>query len=102
VIERAFSWRGTFRISVQKSARVGQELSAADFVVAARDEGEGFNVSDMLFNEDAGGEGVGGVGGEDGDGALEDDDAVVEVLVDKMDGAASELDSVVEGLLLGM
>ena len=37
----------------------------------------------------------------DGDGALEDDDAVVQVLVDKMHGAAGYFDAVIEGLLLG-
>ena len=36
-----------------------------------------------------------------GDGALEDDGAVVELLVDEMDGAAGKLDAEVEGLGLG-
>ena len=38
------------------------------------------------------------VGGKDGDGALQDDGAVVELLVDEMDGAAGDLDAVFEGL----
>ena len=54
----------------------------------------------MLLLEDARGEGFGGVVVEDGDGVLQDDDAVVYGLVDKVDGAAGDLGSVVEGLML--
>ena len=56
----------------------------------------------MLLLEDAGGEGFGGVGVEDGDGVLQDDDAVVYGLVDEVDGAAGDFRSVVEGLVLGV
>jgi hypothetical protein len=52
----------------------------------------------VLLGEDAGGEGVGVVGGEHGDGALQQDHAVVQVLIDKMDGASGQLDAVIEGL----
>ena len=56
----------------------------------------------MLFDEDALGEGVGVVRIEDGDCALEDDGAVIEALVDEVDGAAGDFDSVIERLLLGV
>ena len=56
----------------------------------------------MFLFEDASGEGFGGVGVEDGDGFLEDDDAVVYGLVDEVDGATGDLGSVVEGLVLGV
>ena len=56
----------------------------------------------MLLLEDAGGEGFWRVGVEDGDGLLEDDDAVVYGLVDEVDGAAGDPGSVVEGLVLGV
>lgn len=71
-----------------------------DLIVAAGDVGDGFGVGDVLFDEDALGEGVRVVGFEDGYGALEDDGAVIEVLVDEVDGAAGDFYSVVEGLLL--
>jgi hypothetical protein len=54
----------------------------------------------VLLLEDAGREGVCVVAFEDGDGFLQDDDAVVELLVDEVDGAAGDLDAVVEGLVL--
>ena len=40
------------------------------------------------------------IAGENGNGLLQDDDAVVELLVDKVHGASGDLDAVVEGLLL--
>ena len=54
----------------------------------------------MFLGEDAFGERVRVVVGEDGDGALENDDAVIEMFVDEVDGAAGPLDAVVESLLL--
>ena len=48
------------------------------------------------------GEGGGVVGGEDGDGALENDGAVVKALVDEVDGAAGDFDAEIEGLGLGV
>jgi len=74
---------------------------AANLVIASEDPGDGFGVGDVLFGEDAAAEGVGVVGVKDGDGALEDDGSVVELVVDEMDRAAGHFDSVVEGLLLG-
>ena len=57
----------------------------------------------MLFGEDAGGEGVGRVVVEYGDGCLGDDRAGVYVFGDDMDGAAGDLDPGGErvGLWLG-
>ncbi len=73
-----------------------------DGVLAAEDAGYGFGVGQVLLLEDAGGEGFGGVFVEDGDGLLQDDDAVVDGFVDEVDGAAGYLGSVVEGLVLGV
>ena len=56
----------------------------------------------MFLFQDAGGEGFVGVGAFYGDSALDDDDAVVDLLVDEVDGAAGDLDAVVEGLVLGV
>ena len=73
-----------------------------DGVVAAEDSGYGFGIGLVLLLEDAGGEGFGGVFVEDGDGLLQDDDAVVYSLVDEVDRAACDFGSVVEGLVLGV
>ena len=54
----------------------------------------------MFLGEDALGEGVLIVGGEDGNGFLQDDGAMVEMLVNKMNGAAAELNAVFERLML--
>lgn len=75
--------------------------AAYDFVCAGGDAGDGFGVGDVFFDKDAVGEGVGVVSFENGNGALEDDDAVVEVLIDEVNGAAGDLDAVIEGLGLG-
>jgi len=56
----------------------------------------------VLFGEDAFGEGVGVVGFENSNRSLENDSAVVEVLVDEVDGAAGDLYAVIECLLLGV
>ena len=71
-------------------------------VVAAQDAGDGLGVGEVLLFEDAGGEGCGCVVVVDGDGVLADDDAVVDGLVDEVDGASGDLCTVVEGLLLGV
>ena len=75
-----------------------EEAAAANLVVAAHNKGKRLGVGDVLLGENALCEGVGVVGVERGNRALEDDDAVVEMLIDKVDGAAGELDAVVEGL----
>lgn len=77
-------------------------LATVDFVIAAGDAGDGFAIGDVLFGEDPVGEGVRIVGFEDGNGALEDDGAVVEVFVDEVDGASGDFYAVIEGLLLSV
>src|SRR5579885_3198938 len=67
---------------------ISDDTTPDDFVLAATDEREGFRVSLVLFEEDARGEGLFGVGVEDGDDALRDDGAAVERLVNEVDGAA--------------
>ena len=56
----------------------------------------------MFLGEDAGAENFGGVVVEDGDGALEDDGAVVDLLVDEVDGAAGDFGPGGERLGLGV
>jgi hypothetical protein len=82
---------------------VGAEVAAAyDVVVVADDAGDGLGVGEVLLFEDAFGEGIGGVIVMDRDNALEDDDAVVDGLVDEVDGAAGDLGAELEGLGLGV
>ena len=54
----------------------------------------------MLDLEDAGGQGVDVVLRRDRDRALEDDRAVIDALVDEVDGRASDADAVLDGLTL--
>ena len=75
---------------------------APDLVGAGEDARDGFGVGEVLLGEDAGGERLGGVGVEDGDGSLQDDDAVVYVLVDEVDGAAGDPGAEFESLTLGV
>src|SRR6266436_5830234 len=77
-----------------------QDAAAGDFVVPFQDDFYGLGVDAMFLFQDALGKGVLVVGVEDGDDGLQDDGAGVEIFVDEMDGAAGELDAVVEGLLL--
>lgn len=79
----------------------GEEAAAADFVGVGEYLCDGFGVGLVLFGEDAGGEGGGGVLVEDGDCALEDDDAIVYLFVDEVNGAAGDFCAEVEGLGLG-
>ena len=81
---------------------LNSRVSAAfDCVFAGKYASDGFGVGDVFFDQDALGERVGIVGLEDGNAALEDDNAVIQVLVDEVDGAAGEFAAVVEGLQLG-
>jgi len=80
----------------------GDITAAADLVLATYDAGDGLGVGEVFFGENAGGEGVGVVGVEYRNCALEDDYAMVEVLVDEVHGAAGDLDAVIGGLLLGI
>ena len=77
-------------------------FAALDLVFAGCYTGDCFGVGDVFFDQDSLGEGLGVVGVEDRDGALEDDGAVIELVVDEVDGAAGDFDAVVEGLLLGV
>ncbi len=77
-----------------------QVTAAAEFVFAAGDKADSFGVGKVLFGEDAAVEGFGCVGVEDGDSALDDDGAMIKLLIDKVDGAAGDFDAVSEGLLL--
>jgi hypothetical protein len=69
-----------------------------DFKLATGDLGDGFGVGLMLFGEDAVGKRVGVVGFQNGNSALQEDDAVVEMLVNEVDGAAGDFDAIFEGL----
>lgn len=96
-------WGGRFGAGLSGSGGVSAEVAAAlDGVVAAEDAGDGGGVGDVLDFEDAGGEGSGCIGVFDGDGSLEDDDAMVELFVDKVDCAAGDFCTVGEGLPLGV
>ncbi len=88
------------RIDAEGSGILFQILPASDLVLSADQASNGLRVGDVLLGEDAGGEGVGIVAVEDRNGPLQDDDAVIELFVDKVDGAAGNLDAVIEGLLL--
>src|SRR5688572_21829616 len=65
--------------------------SSFDCQAAFCEEADGFDVGSVLFWEDAGGEGFGGITFEDGDAALEDDGASVVLFVYEMDRAAGDL-----------
>ncbi len=78
----------------------GQIAATLNLILTAGDAGNGLGVGDVLFDEDADGEGAGVVRLQNRDGALEDDGSVVQVLIDEMDRAAGDLYAVVEGLLL--
>ena len=56
----------------------------------------------MFFGQDTFGERVGIVLCKYRNGTLKNDDAVVQMLVDKVDGAAGPLHAILEGLLLGI
>ena len=68
--------------------------------LASRHHRQRRGIEPVLFDEDACGERVGGVAGEDGDAGLGDGGAVVEVGDDPMDGAAAFAVAGVERLLL--
>ncbi len=54
----------------------------------------------MLLDEDAGGERIGGIAGKDGDAALQDRRAIVELGDDPVHGAAAFGSAGIERLLL--
>ena len=75
---------------------------ALNLIVSVGDAGDGFAIGDVFFDEDSLGERVGVVALENWDRSLQDDGAVVEMFVDKVDRAAGNLDAVVKCLLLGV
>ena len=79
----------------------GDVAPSADFVLAAGYAADGLCVGEVLFGQESGGQGMLGIVIVDGDDALQDDDAAVDLLVDEVDGAAGDLGTVVEGLLGG-
>jgi hypothetical protein len=96
---RTPSW-ATFFLSLREGFEPWQKAAAEDFVLSTGHAGDGFAVGDMLLDQDARGEGVGVVSFEDRDGALQDNDAMVQVLIDEMNGATGYLNAVFEGLAL--
>ena len=84
-----------------RDALVALEIAASNGAVLSRKyPGDGFAIRDMFLLEDAGGQGEYVVAREDLDGFLENDHSVVELLIDEVDGASGNLDSVGECLLL--
>jgi hypothetical protein len=71
-----------------------------DAVSTAEDAGDGLGVGEVLLLEDASLEGSDGIAFFDGDGTLENDDAVIDGFVNKVDGAASDFDSELQCLFL--
>src|ERR1700676_5224020 len=86
----------------RSGSRAPEVAPALNFIGAAGNAGYRLRVGDVLFRQDARGEGVAVVVVVNRDNALQDDDAVVEVLVDEVNRAAGHLDAVIEGLLLGV
>ena len=78
----------------------GKVAAALQGVSPTENASDRLRVGSVFFGEDAHGEAVRGVGVEDRYGALKDDGAVVQVLVDKVDRAARNFHAVVERLLL--
>ena len=92
-----------FSLWVADSGGGFEDVPASGELVATGDDAaDGLAVGNVLLLEDAFGEGVSVVAVEYGDEFLEDDGSVVELLVDEVDGAAGDLNAVVEGLSLGV
>src|ERR1017187_10216190 len=72
----------------------------ANLVLATGYAGNGFRVSQVFLNKDAGGQGMRVVGFKHRNRALKDDRAVVQMFIDKVDSAAGHFDAVIECLLL--
>lgn len=79
-------------------AWLGHKAAAAHFIVSACDQGNGFGVGNVLLGKDALGQRMRVVCGKDWHKALQDDDAVIQVFVHEMHGAAGDLYPIVEGL----
>jgi hypothetical protein len=76
------------------------EAPPPNLVLTADDASDGLAVGNVLFGQNALRERVLVVLLQNGDRTLQDDYAVIEMLVDKMHCAASHFDAVLEGLLL--
>src|SRR6185437_7474312 len=74
--------------------------AAFNAVAAFKYDADRLGVRMMLFAQDAGGERFHGVVVKNGDGALQNDWAGVEVFVDKMHGASGDFHAVVDRLVL--
>ena len=70
--------------------RVADDAGAGDDELSGGDAAEGFGVGFAFGGEDAAGESIGRVVFQDGDDALEEDGAVVVLVVGQMDGAARD------------
>ncbi len=79
-----------------------QIAATVDGVYPAYDAGDSLRVRDVLFYENARGEALSGVCVRHLDGALQDDGAVIELLVDEVHRAAGELGAVRQRLRLGV
>jgi len=83
------------------SCRLALDVAAAaNFVLAAGYACDCLAISKVLFGKNALGESGRIVCFEHGNCVLQNNRAVVKVLIDKVHGAAGDLDSVIEGLLL--
>src|SRR5256885_2111130 len=74
--------------------------AAFDLITAARNERNGFCVSLVFFNENARGERVGRIVIKHRNDSLRDDRPAIQCLVNEMNCAAGELDSMLDGLTL--
>ena len=81
-------------------AGFGRKAVAANLEVPTHHQGYGFGVGDVLFGEDALRQGMRVVRLEDRDAALQHNDAVIQMLIDVVHGAAGDFYAVVEGLCL--
>src|SRR5581483_8896945 len=80
----------------------GDNSSALDAVISAKNPGEGLGINTMLFGENARREGFHRILIEDRDRGLKKNGASIEVLIDEMDRAARDLHAMNERLMLGI
>ena len=93
-------WGNSHHEGYERRGLSKNDAATTNLVIAIEEDANGFGVGDVLLFEYAGGEGVMVIGGKDWDGSLDDDRAVIKVLVDEVDGAAGDLYTVVKSLLL--
>ncbi len=85
---------------LRRLGRVSDKAPPFDTIAPGDDPRDGLRIGKVLLLQDARGERVRVIVIQHGHGALEDDDAVIEVLIDEMDGAAGDGAAVLEGLHL--